>query len=302
MVMKSYGRVLLAVLVAATLLLAGCSKATETETPQKSPDTTVNTAPSTTQAISTPAENPPTPAPTPAPAPAPAKKGQAKAKPAPKPAPAPEQAAAPKEAPQTEPQAKAPAVAQTAPAAPVMPVPKVQRVTLPSGTLIPIRMIDSVDSKTDKAGQTYRASIDSDITIEDQIVVPKGADARLTLTLVSSAGEFRGKSELQLELDRIVIGKTGYTVKSDVVEREAKAEGAKTAKEIGIGAAVGAAIGAITGGGKGAAIGAGVGAGGGAAVAAITKGEQVVVPSETRLEFRLQQPVTIAVTVRGPTD
>jgi hypothetical protein len=121
-----------------------------------------------------------------------------------------------KAVPEIEPQAEAPAVAERTP---VVPTPQVQRVTVPAGTLIPIRMIDSVDSRTDQVGQTFRASIDSDITIQDQIVVPKGADARLTLTLVTSAGEFRGKSQLQLELDRIAIGEASYVVKSDVVER-----------------------------------------------------------------------------------
>ena len=58
---------------------------------------------------------------------------------------------------------------------------------------------------------------------------------------------------------------------------------------------VGAVIGAIAGGGKGAAIGAGVGAGAGTAVQVATKGDQVHVPSETLLEFALDQPVTIPI-------
>jgi hypothetical protein len=168
-------------------------------------------------------------------------------------------------------------------------------VTLPSGTLIPIRMIDSVDSKTDQAGQTYRASIDSDITIENETVVPKGADAFLKLNRVSSAGKIRGKSELELQLDRIVVGGKSYVVVSNVIEREGAAEGKKTARDVAIGGAVGAAIGAVTGGKKGAAIGAAVGAGSGAAVAVITKGEQVNVPSESQLEFRLEQPIEIQI-------
>jgi hypothetical protein len=169
------------------------------------------------------------------------------------------------------------------------------KVTLPAGTLIPVRMIDSVDSRTDQAGQTFRASIDSDISVDAQLVVPKGADAELKLTRVSSAGGIRGKSELQLQLNRMVVAEKSYAVVSNVVERVAAAEGPKTARDIAIGGAIGAAIGAITGGKKGAAIGAGVGAGSGAAVAAITKGEQVLVPSETRLEFRLEQPVVIEI-------
>jgi outer membrane lipoprotein SlyB len=70
--------------------------------------------------------------------------------------------------------------------------------------------------------------------------------------------------------------------------------GKRTAATIGGGAAIGAAIGAIAGGGKGAAIGAGVGAGSGTVVQAVTKGKQIKVPSETKLDFRLQQPVEVS--------
>jgi hypothetical protein len=180
-------------------------------------------------------------------------------------------------------------------------VPNIQRITLDAGTLIPVRTIDAVDSRTDKAGQMFHASIDSDISIEDEVVVPKGADATLKLVQVTSAGKLRGKSELQVQLVRLVVAGQTYKIVSNIVQRTGAAEGEKTVRDIGIGAAIGAAIGAIAGGGKGAAIGAGVGAGGGAAAAAITEGEQVVVPSETLLEFRLEKPIRIGI-FRGPTD
>jgi hypothetical protein len=59
------------------------------------------------------------------------------------------------------------------------------------------------------------------------------------------------------------------------------------------GAVLGALIGAIAGGGKGAAIGTAVGAGSGTAVQAITHGEQVNIPPETKLEFTLRAPLTV---------
>lgn len=58
-------------------------------------------------------------------------------------------------------------------------------------------------------------------------------------------------------------------------------------------AAIGAAIGAIAGGGKGAAIGAGVGGAAGAGTVLATRGEDASLPSETRVTFRLKNPVTI---------
>jgi len=59
------------------------------------------------------------------------------------------------------------------------------------------------------------------------------------------------------------------------------------------GAGLGALIGGLAGGGKGAGIGALAGAGAGTAVAASKKGEQLQIPSETLLEFRLEQPASL---------
>ncbi len=77
---------------------------------------------------------------------------------------------------------------------------------------------------------------------------------------------------------------------------QGKSRGADSAKKVGGGAVLGAIIGGIAGGGKGAAIGAAAGGGAGAGVQILTKGQQVKVPSETLLEFRLQQPVTVTPT------
>jgi len=56
---------------------------------------------------------------------------------------------------------------------------------------------------------------------------------------------------------------------------------------------LGALIGGLAGGGKGAAIGAAAGGGAGVGLQAFTKGKQIKIPSETRLDFTLQQPFDI---------
>jgi outer membrane lipoprotein SlyB len=90
----------------------------------------------------------------------------------------------------------------------------------------------------------------------------------------------------------VVNGQTVPLVTGDY-ELKGKSRGASTAKRTIGGAAVGTIIGAIAGGGKGAGIGAAVGGGAGAGSEIITKGDQVKVPSETLLDFTLQQDVTI---------
>jgi hypothetical protein len=74
-----------------------------------------------------------------------------------------------------------------------------------------------------------------------------------------------------------------------------KGEGGNTAKKVVGGTGLGALIGGLAGGGKGAGIGALAGAGAGTALAATKKGEQLQIPSESLIEFRLQQPVTLPV-------
>jgi hypothetical protein len=72
-----------------------------------------------------------------------------------------------------------------------------------------------------------------------------------------------------------------------------KGKGKRTAAVTGGGAVVGALIGGLAGGGKGAAIGAGVGGGSGLAVSGATGGENVTLPVESRVTFKLTSPVTI---------
>ncbi len=167
-------------------------------------------------------------------------------------------------------------------------------VTIPAGQSLLVRMIDGVDSSTNHVGDVFHASLETDLMVNDTVVARKGADVYGRLAEAKEAGHLSGSAELQLELTRIIIDGKDYPVVSSDYNLKGKGRGSNTAKKVGGGAVAGAIIGAIAGGGKGAAIGAGVGSAAGAGVQVFTRGQQVKVPSETLLEFRLQQPVTVA--------
>jgi hypothetical protein len=169
-------------------------------------------------------------------------------------------------------------------------------VTIPAGQSLLVRMIDGVDSTKNHVGDIFHASLETDLVVGNTIVARKGTDVYGRLANAEKSGTFTGKSELQLELTRMVIDGKDYPVVSSDYTLQGKGQGASTAKKVGGVAAVGAIIGAIAGGGKGAAIGAAAGGATGAGVQVLTKGEQVKVPSETVLEFRLQQPETVTPT------
>ena len=169
-------------------------------------------------------------------------------------------------------------------------------VTIPAGQSMLVRMIDAVDSSKNHVGDVFHASLETDLTVGNTVVAKKGTDIYGRLAEAKEAGHFSGSSELQLELTRIVIDGHDYPVVSSDYTLQGKGRGSNTAKKVGIGAIAGTIIGAAAGGGKGAAIGAAAGGATGAGVQVLTKGQQVKVPSETVLEFRLQQPATVTPT------
>jgi hypothetical protein len=166
-------------------------------------------------------------------------------------------------------------------------------VTVPAGTYLRVRMIDGVDSTRNHVGDRFAASLDEDLVVDGVLVAPKGTDVYGRLADARQAGQVTGRSELKLELTDILINGVAHPIITGDYQTAGSSRTSDTAKKVGGGAALGAIIGAIAGGGKGAAIGAGVGAGAGTTVQVLTHGEQVRVPSETLLEFRLQQPLTV---------
>lgn len=192
--------------------------------------------------------------------------------------------------PQTAP-APAPAPAAAAPAPP--PPPKPITVTVPAGTIVSVRTIDTIDSSTARTGSLFSASIDAPIVADDRVVVPKGANATLKLVNASSAGRYKGTSELTVSLDSFTYQSKTYNVATSDVQEKGGSRGKRSAAVIGGGAVLGALIGGLAGGGKGAAIGAAAGGGGGAAVQGLTHGQQIKIPAETRLDFTLHDPVDV---------
>lgn len=168
-----------------------------------------------------------------------------------------------------------------------------QFVTIPAGTRISVRTIDGIDSTQNQVGDRFQASLEEPLLVNGEEVVPKGADVYGRLTQSNTSGTFTGKSQLGLELTGIVVNGRTYPIVTGEYSVAGKSRGASTAKRTIGGAAVGSIIGAIAGGGKGAAIGAGVGGGVGAGSETVTKGDQVKVPSETLLDFTLQQDASV---------
>jgi hypothetical protein len=191
-----------------------------------------------------------------------------------------------------------PPVAETAPP-PAPPPPAPKKVTVSAGTSVAIRLLDPIDSEKSQVGETFRATLDSPLPT-DSDAVPSGYDVKGHIVDVKSAGKFAGQSLVVLQLDSITLNGKSFGMQTDPYRREGSNRTTNTAKKVGAGAVIGAVIGGIAGGGKGAGIGAAAGGGLGGGVQAATKGQQIVLPSETALSFNLTSPLTVTLPAQGP--
>lgn len=177
--------------------------------------------------------------------------------------------------------------------------PVAQRVTIPSGTTVPIRITDALETGQAQQGQLFHGSIASDVLSGDLVALPRGTPVTGRVVDAKDAAHFAGSALLSIELTNLEMNGRQIPVVTSPYVQQGKGRGKNTAMKTGGGAAIGAIIGALAGGGKGAAIGAASGGGIGAGVNGVTRGEQVKIPAETLVNFQLQSPVSLTASRSG---
>jgi len=171
-------------------------------------------------------------------------------------------------------------------------------VTIPAGTQITVRMIDSLNSETAQPGQTFRGSLEYPVVVNGKEVIARGADVEGRVLTARKSGRLSDPGVLELELTSVGSGSKMTAVTTEPFRIKGESHTKSNVTKIGAGAALGAVIGGIAGGGKGAAIGAGAGAAAGTGVAAATGKKNAVVESEAVLNWNTSSDATLGVTAQ----
>jgi len=171
--------------------------------------------------------------------------------------------------------------------------PKPQLVVIPAGTVLTVRTVDSLSSKSSQPGQTFSATLAQPVSVGGKTALPAGCKVRGTVVTAKAKGKIKGEGQLDLTLTSISVGSQTYDIKTALLSSTEKGKGKRPAATTGGGAAGGALIGGLAGGGKGAAIGAIAGAGAGLVGGALTGNKQIEVPAESALSFTLSDPLTL---------
>ena len=168
-----------------------------------------------------------------------------------------------------------------------------EQIIVPYGTILTVRLTESLSSELNEKGDTFLASLASPVLVSDRVVIPEGAGIKGRVVEVQSAGRFSGRPAMIVEATRLAYNGKSYELRSNQYSKEGPSRNVRSAATIGGGAGLGAVLGGILGGGKGAAIGAMIGAGMGTGARAASSGAVVLLPAESTLSFRLQAALTV---------
>jgi hypothetical protein len=171
------------------------------------------------------------------------------------------------------------------------PPPNAAYMTLPAGTSISVRTNESINTRDGNSGRAYSAQVAQDVMDPNgNVLIPRGSNAWMVVRRM-------GDADLGLDLQSVAVNGQTYTVNTNDVREGSGRQGVgankRTGEFVGGGAVLGTLLGAIAGGGKGAAIGALAGGAAGAGTQVLTRGSEVHVPSESILNFRLDNPLTL---------
>ena len=179
-------------------------------------------------------------------------------------------------------------VARATQAAPAKPA------TLTSGTTIPIRLNGEIDTKTAKAGDTFKATVAANVLSGATVALPIGTPVTGRVVEAKAAGRLSGAAELSLELVSIQLNGQPVAITTRELSSKNNGRGTSTVARTGGGAALGAIISGLAGGGAGAGIGAASGGALGVGSNILRPGQQIVLKPEALLQFQTASNIDLA--------
>jgi len=158
-------------------------------------------------------------------------------------------------------------------------------VTLPSGTVISIRVTDEVDSHKNHVGELITGSVDPSVLIADHVVSPRGTEAHMRLMEDEKGGRFVGKAAVRLELVALVMHQEKVDVNTDDYEKSQGALSSKLKDEAKASGSASASA-AVSATPEGGAVG---------PIIAIFRSAKIELHAGTRIPFTLTTPFAVEV-------
>jgi hypothetical protein len=174
------------------------------------------------------------------------------------------------------------------------PPPPPHVVTIAAGTLLPVRLGEGLSSDRNQAGDGFSATLDAPLIVDGFVIAERGSKLEGKVVESDKGGRVKGVSSISIELTRLRTSDgQNIAIQTESFEKTGPKSMKEDVAKVGAAAGIGAAIGAIAGGGKGAGIGAAIGGAAGTGGVMATRGKPAALATETRINFRLRNAVTI---------
>jgi len=158
-------------------------------------------------------------------------------------------------------------------------------ISVPAGTRLIIRTVETIDTRQHRAGHRFRGQLEGAIVVGGVTVASKGAYVYGVVATASQGGNVAGSANLSLEFNDIMIDDQLYPIATTAIKAQTDNEAARTVSRTARAAALGALIDGKSGARRGMKVGAGV--------SVLTSGASINVPRGTLLETTLRIPLVI---------
>lgn len=169
----------------------------------------------------------------------------------------------------------------------------VQGPVIPAGTPLRVRLEQTIDTKVNRPGDRFVASLADPVYRNGNVLIPRGTRFQGHLTEAKRSGRLKGRAVLGMELDSMTFNGATYDVSTGADTRVSGRHRKRNLIAIGGGSGLGALVGGLAAGPVGLLAGAGAGAGAGTAGAFLTGKKDVRLPVETPLTFRLRRSIAL---------
>lgn len=180
---------------------------------------------------------------------------------------------------------------------------------LPAGTAVSLTLLDTLDTRSTRAGDSAHFSVREDVWAGSELAIPRGSSVRATLVRVRRPGRIAGRAEIRLQFDELILADgTTLALSAELLragfydirrgsEGKVRGEGSKgrDAAAVAYGGLQGTILGTAVGGKKGAAYGGIIGASVGLIGVMLERGPDLELPAGTRMDVELARELAIPV-------
>src|SRR4030095_2890501 len=94
------------------------------------------------------------------------------------------------------------------------PAPKFREVTVPAGTEISVKILNTLASNTSKVEDPVKGSVAKSVVVSEATAIPAGSELGGTVIEANESGRVKGKASIAIRFDRLTVRGEGLRIQT----------------------------------------------------------------------------------------